>query len=193
MDIVSTIIISLIIGLIAGAGVNTDFILPVMACAAVVIYTTRNKVASASETPHQSGYSKQKIDPAENYFTWPERGEFDFTIVQEPGHQEAIRKLVEEAALNPGTKPDYKATNILTAYLIPDNDNIYDSNAVQVDIHNRTVGYLSRSDAYSFRHRLAIKNLSSQITICRAIIIRDNRVTGESPSYDVRLDIEPLI
>ncbi|MEK6735288.1 MAG: hypothetical protein AABY47_01855 [Pseudomonadota bacterium] len=36
--------------------------------------------------------------------------------------------------MNPGIEPDYKeATNILTAYLIPYNGNIYDSNAIQVD------------------------------------------------------------
>lgn len=193
MSIVSTIIISLILGLIAGASINPDFILPVTVCAAVILYANRNKIAAAVETPHQPGYSKQKIDPAESYFAWPELGKFDFTVVQEPSHREAVRKLVEETALNPEAEPGSTATNILTAYLVPDNDNIYDSNAIQVDIHNRTVGYLSRNDAYSFRHKLTVQNLSGQITTCRAIITRDNRATGKSSSYDVRLDMEPLV
>ena len=80
-------------------------------------------------------------------------------------------------------------TRILTAHLILDNDNPCDSNAVRIDINNRTVGYMNREQALSSRRRLDEKALANQITTCNAIITGNTEINGE---YGVKLDIAPF-
>jgi hypothetical protein len=119
----------------------------------------------------------------EAFFHWPSEGNFDFEIVGESNYQPAIAALVE------GTTPG----ETFTALLIPENENPYDKLAVRVEIDGRTVGYLSREDARSFRRRLSAKKLSGKATQCMASLIGgQTRLSGETLSYGVTLDIKPF-
>ena len=114
-------------------------------------------------------------------------GQFAFAIAAE-SFQGAIKQLLQENAITPDEDSALKA-HILIAHLIPDNDNSYDSNAVRIDVNNRTVGYLNREQALSFRRRLDEKALANQITTCYAIITESSE---ENEKNNVKLDIEPL-
>ena len=189
ISIFSILIYSLFIGLIAGAGVDKSYILPVALIAAVVLYANRNKIATENTVSPSSDNSQQAFNPAKNYYAWPELGQFAFELTGE-SCQGAIKQLEQENPTDPVEDSGSK-THILKAHLIPDNDNLYDSSAIRVDIHNRTVGYMNREQAASFHRRLDEKGLSSRITICNAIIT-GGEVNGEILDYGVKLDIEPF-
>lgn len=186
MSIFSILIYSLFLGLIVGAGVDKSHILPVALIAAVVLYVNRNKIA----TENIASQSDEVSNPAEHYYAWPELGQFAFELTGE-SCQGAIKQLAQENAIDPRENSGSKA-HILKAHLIPDNDNLYDSSAIRVDIHNRTVGYLNHEQARSFHRRLDEKGLPSQITTCNAIITGGGEVNGEILDYGVKLDIEPF-
>lgn len=183
-SILSILIYSLFLGLIAGAGVDKSHILPVAVIAAVVLYANRNKIATENIASQSDGVS----NPAENYYAWPELGQFAFELTGE-SHQSTIRQLMQENTIGPKENSGSKI-HIRTAYLIPDNDNSYDSSAIRVDIHHRTVGYLNRGQARSFHRRLDEKVLFNRITTCNAIITGGGEVNGKILDYSVKLDIE---
>lgn len=115
---------------------------------------------------------------------WPETGEFDFNIVGESHYQRNIAAIAGEHGPD---GPDV----ITTAHLIPESDNAYDNNAVRVDIEGRTVGYMSRDDAKSFRGRLRRNKMSNKPTTCKATIMGGHlMVNGEKASYGILLDIK---
>lgn len=177
MSIPAIIVLSLIFGLIAGAGVNNDVILPVAACTAAVLFVNRNKIAARASEPAAPD-PQPSIFPEENYHAWPEAGQFNHTVAGECYH-DAIKQLAQEEAIH---------TTVRKAYLIPEHDNPYDSKAVRIDINRRTVARLSPEESRSFRHRLAENELTDQITTCSAKIAAGE----ESGQYEIRLDIEPL-
>lgn len=186
LSILSILIFSLFIGLIAGAGVDKSHILPIALIAAIVLFATRNKIAAGDAATPSGDGSQQAINPTEAYYAWPELGEFTFAVAAE-SYQGAIHQLAQE--IDPDEDPDPKA-RILKAHLIPDNDNPYDSDAVRIDINNRTVGHLNRDQAHSFRRRLDEKGISNQITTCNVIITKNSEINDKTVSYGVRLDIE---
>lgn len=119
-------------------------------------------------------------------YTWPSLGDFAFEVVGESNYQNAITSIA-------GHHGDQPPTAIFKALLIPENNNEYDSSAIRVDIQSKTVGYMSRDDARSFRLRLGANKLQDQATFCNAIIIggfitRD----GDRAFYGVRLDLKPF-
>lgn len=117
---------------------------------------------------------------------WPARGDFDFDIVGESSYQEALKL----AAGDHGDRNDGIAC---TALLVPEDQNPYDNKAVRVDINNRTVGYLSRENARSYRRRLAGKKIGMAVTSCDALIVGGYILgTGERAMYGVKLDIKPF-
>lgn len=177
MSILAIVALSLISGLIIGAGVNADMILPVAACTAAVLFVNRNKIAArASE---QTPIDAQSCDlPVENCHTWPALNRFGHTVAGEC-YRDAINRLMPESSAG---------NTAWKAYLIPEHDNPYDSKAVRIDINRRTVARLSLEESRSFRHRLAENGLTDQITACNATI-----VSGENNArYTIHLDIEPL-
>lgn len=186
MSIFSILIYSLFLGLIVGAGVDKSHILPVALIAVVVLYVNRNKIA----TENIASQSDEVSNPAEHYYAWPELGQFAFELTGE-SCQGAVKQLAQENLTDPREDSGAKA-HILKAHLIPDNDNLYDSSTIRVDIHNRTVGYLNHEQALSFHRRLDEKGFSSQITTCSAIITGGGEVNGEILDYGVKLDIEPF-
>ena len=190
ISIFSILICSLFLGMIVGAGVDKSHILPVAFIAAVILYANRNKIAAESTASQSDDDSPQASNPAENYYAWPEPGQFAFELTA-ASYQGAIKQLMQENPSNPRKDSDSKI-NTLIAYLIPDNDNPYDSSAIRVDIHDRTVGLLNREQAHSFRCRLDERGLSNRITTCNAIITGGDEVNGKILDYGVRLDIEPF-
>ncbi|MBA3755801.1 MAG: hypothetical protein H0X02_06025 [Nitrosomonas sp.] len=186
LSILSILVYSLFLGLIVGAGVDKSHILPVALIAAVVLYANRNKIAAENI----ASQSDEVSNPAENYSAWPELGQFAFELTGE-SCQGAIKQLAQENLIDPREDSGSKV-HTLKAHLIPDNDNLYDSSVIRVDIHHRTVGYLNRGQAHSFHRRLDEKGLSSRITTCNAIITGGGEVNGEILDYGVKLDIEPF-
>ena len=180
MSLLSILVFSLIFGLMAGASVDKSHILPVALISAIILYISRDKIA-AREPPALSHVdARQNTDTASGYYAWPELGQFAFAVDGE-SFKGAINQLLQENAIAPGELK----THILTAHLIPDNDNPYDSNAVRVDINSRTVGYLNREQALSFRRRLDEMGLSNQITTCYAVI---EGISEANEKNDVKLD-----
>jgi hypothetical protein len=184
MSILSILILSLFIGLIAGAGVDRSHILPIALVSAVVLFINRKKIVAGQS----DNDAQQNIEPTEDYYAWPELGRFTFVVAAE-SYQSAIRQLIQKNAINPDEDSDPK-THILKAYLIPDSNNPYDSNAVRIDIDNRTIGHLNREQAHHFHQKLDEKKLSHQITTCNAVITIDNDANGKAINFGVRLDIE---
>jgi len=80
----------------------------------------------------------------------------------------------------------------LPARLILEDNNKYDPNAVRVEVEGRHVGYLSRSDAQTYRDGLLQLNLVEVIGQCTAKIrggyLKKN--TDEWAEYGVTLDID---
>jgi len=190
MSLLSILAFSLIFGLMAGASVDKSHILPVALITAIILYVSRDKIAARELKALSHADSQQNTNKANSYYAWPELGQFAFAVDGE-SFQSATKQLLQENAIAPDEYSALK-THILTAHLIPDNNNPSDSSAVRVDINSRTVGYFNREQALGFRNRLDEKGLSNQITTCSAIIKRCNDGNGKTPNYDVRLDIELL-
>ena len=187
MSLLSILVFSLIFGLMAGASVDKSHILPVALISAIILYISRDKIAAREPAALSHVDAQNSTNTASDYYAWPELGQFAFAIAAE-SFQGAIKQLLQENAITPDEDSALK-THILTAHLIPDNDNPYDSNAVRVDINSRTVGYLNREQALSFRSRLDEKGLANQITTCNAIITGTVEVNS---GYGVKLDIAPF-
>ncbi len=190
LSVLSILVLSLSIGLIAGAGVDKSHILPVACIAAIVLLVNRKKIPAGETATQAEDGSQPSLSVAAGNYAWPERGQFAVTVKGELC-QEEIKQLAQENAIDAKAGLDSKAY-ILRAYLIPTDDNPYDSSAVRVDINHRTVGYLNQEEARSFRRRLDEAKLSDQITTCNAIIIGGSEGDRKTFSYDVKLDMEPL-
>lgn len=190
LSILSVLVSSLFIGLIAGAGTDKSHILPVALIAAIVLFATRKKIAARDIATQSSNDLPQDLKPTEDYYAWPESGQFAFAVAAE-SYQGAIHQLAQKNAIGPDEGSDPKA-RILKAHLIPDNDNPYDSNAVRIDIDNRTIGHLNRDQARSFRRRLDEKGIPDQITTCNVVITKNGEINDKTVSYGVRLDIQPF-
>ncbi|MBY0498977.1 MAG: hypothetical protein K2P74_05085 [Nitrosomonas sp.] len=187
ISILALLIMSLFIGLIAGAGLDKFYILPIAIISAVILISNRNKIASAVQ-PEK--ISRQHIKPVENNYIWPESGQFACIIATAP-YQQVLQQLAQENAINPDENPITK-THILKAHLIIDNSNPFDSDVVHIDIAGHTVYYLNREESISFRRRLREKGVCNQIITCNAIISGSSETNKEPFRYTVKLDIEPF-
>ena len=190
LSLLQILSLSLILGFLAGTGAGKEAILPVTCLAAIIFYLNRYKIAAQQVAAPSKGSSQQNAHLPAGYFAWPASGKFAVEMTAK-SYQGAIQQLAQENDIDFDEVIDPNA-HILKAHLIPDNDNPYDSSAVRVDINNRTIGQFNREQANIFRRRLDEKGLSDQTTICDAIITRKKAVNGKTPSYTVKLDIEPL-
>lgn len=186
ISILSILVLSLFIGLIAGAGIDKSQIVPIALISAVILFINRHKIAASDATPWPKN-NEQQHNAASTYI-WPERGQFACAISAEP-YQGTLQQLLQENIINSDDGSDPMA-HILQAQLIPDNSNPYDSEVVRISIHNRSVGYLSRKQAHNFLRILNEKRLSNQITLCNAIITKNDATNNKKPGYGVKLDIE---
>jgi hypothetical protein len=77
-----------------------------------------------------------------------------------------------------------------TATLVLENTNVYDANAVRVEVAGRKVGHLSRQDAVVFRERYAPSGVDGTAFSCNATMI--GRLTDDRALIGVVLDIPAL-
>lgn len=112
----------------------------------------------------------------EHLHLWEETGNarIHFEVVGESNYQHNISPLEDR--------------DDLIAVLVPEKNNPYDKNAVRVEIDRKTVGYLSRDDAVSFRGKLKRKSMTGQATKCKAYITGGHMKNGQKMSYGVELD-----
>ena len=177
MSIPAILLVSLSIGLIAGAGIHGMMILPVAGCAAIVLFINRNKIA-AQELAQKPRNTNQYIVPEGNYYAWPEMNRFAYLVTDE-SYSKEIQHLTHEGM------------DSLKAFLIPEDSNPYDSNAVRIVMNQRTVGFLNREESRSFRRRLVENGIAKQITTCRAKIINYPESDRDNTRYELHLDIIP--
>jgi hypothetical protein len=113
---------------------------------------------------------------------WPALGRFEFPVVGESNYQSAIQSIAET-----------NASEQCLALIVPEDNNKFDQLAVRIDIQNKTVGYMSKDDARSFRKLLSKKKISGKVTSCDATITGGFVLKDESKaSYGVTLDIKPF-
>jgi hypothetical protein len=126
------------------------------------------------------GLKGDAASSAESVYRWPSLGRFEFEVVGESNYQSAIKSIAASSAQ-------------CLASIVPEDNNKFDQLAVRIDIQNKTVGYMSKDGARSFRKLLSSKKISGKVTSCDAAIIggfvlRD----GSKASYGVTLDIKPF-
>ena len=166
--------LSTVIGILATLAVVWLFVRPSK--------SEQREMAARATTPTQ-GSSDQTVGET---FHWPKLGDFDFEVVGELNYQKTLATLA-------GAHGDRSAGLECVAYLVPEDDNRHDPKAVAVQISGRTVGYLSREDARTFRRRLGQKGLGGRISSCDACIVGGGtRKSGEKLFYGVRLDVKPF-
>ncbi|MFQ5507926.1 MAG: HIRAN domain-containing protein [Leptospirillia bacterium] len=79
---------------------------------------------------------------------------------------------------------------IVEVYLVPENDNPHDDQAVRVYVRDKTVGYLSRELARSYRKRLAEAGYPGSPATCAAMIVGGwDRGGSDRGHFGVKLDL----
>ncbi|GKS70142.1 hypothetical protein W03_21460 [Nitrosomonas sp. PY1] len=191
MSLLAILGLSLSMGLIAGAGINETFIIPVTVCAAAILYFSKNKIAN-QEVSWQGSQRMDHcvtIDQTKTYFAWPERKKFDCGVSGEL-YSDDIHQLIHDIQTNHESfqirSEGHVEVFLLTAHLIP-----CDSN-VQILVRNRILGVFTQEDSETFRLRLKKQNVQQQITTCQAIIQKNVLVEEEALIFRVLLDIEPF-
>lgn len=189
LGILPILIISLFVGLIAGAGMDKSHILPVATVIAIILFIKRKTIIAEDAAASTGNEAEIAERTTESVYVWPKLGQFAFSVASE-SFQSAISQLVQEN-IDRDVNSVIK-TDILKAQLIPESDNPYDSNAVRIDIKNRSVGYLNRDQAIRFRRRLDELGFSNQVTSCNAVIVKNEKINVNKSVYDVKLDIVPF-
>lgn len=84
-------------------------------------------------------------------------------------------------------------TVTINAYLVLENSNPHDANAVRVEIDDALIGYLSRENAARYRADLAAAGTPDATLQCNARIVGGfETANGERASFGVRLDLPPM-
>lgn len=113
----------------------------------------------------------------------PGPGTYEFDIVGESKYQGALEAIC-------GGRTEDSAEHVTEAVLYLEDSNPHDNLAVRVDIDGRTVGYLSRKDARSYRQQL--KQLGHDRLVCRcdAMVVGGWRRSRTDQGYfGVKLDL----
>lgn len=110
-------------------------------------------------------------------------GTYEFDIVGESHYQDVLEAIC-------GGRTEDSAEHLVEAVLHLEDSNPHDNLAVRVDIDGRTVGYLSRKDARSYRKQL--KQLGHERLLCKC----DAKVVGgwqrsrtDQGHFGVKLDL----
>lgn len=107
---------------------------------------------------------------------------FAFDIVGERAYQESLEAVC-------GGRCEDGVEHDCVAVLWPDPENPHDPNAVKVQIDGRTVGYLTRDDALTFRETMARYGVDTPAS-CDALVVGgwDGGARG-SGAFGVKLDL----
>lgn len=116
------------------------------------------------------------------YGHWESTGTFNIAVVGTSHHRSEIASIAQNPL-------GINALVVCIAYLVPDNQNPHDLNAVRVVIEGQTVGYLSRD--FAKRYRLWISGLPGHIQqVSVAAAITNGLQTGDKAyEYTIELDI----
>jgi len=110
-------------------------------------------------------------------------GTYDVDVVGESHYQDALENVC-------GGRTEDSQRLQVEAFLVPENDNPYDSKAVCVHIQDQIVGYLDRETARSFREEMAENGMTGVAAKCNAIIVGGwDRGGGDRGHFGVKLDL----
>lgn len=140
----------------------------------------KTKAKTTTTTKAKASTTKPRITSTGGLFAWPELGEFKFEVEEDARFQNALVSLANGSA---------KAKAVVTANLVPEDNNPDDDRSVRIDINDTTVGYMRRDNARSFRRRLSAKKMKDQTTACGAIVTSRG---GQNKVYSVFLDLKPF-
>jgi hypothetical protein len=113
----------------------------------------------------------------------PGPGTYEFDIVGESKYQDVLEAIC-------GGRNEDSAEHITEAVLYLEDSNPYDNLAVRVDIDGRTVGYLSRKDARSYRQQLKQLGHGRIVCKCDAMVVGGwRRSRTDQGHFGVKLDL----
>lgn len=137
-------------------------------------------VASAEKIPSDS--APRKGIPATVRIV--QEGSCDFDVVGESSYQRELAQIA-------GPAPDEGHEFPVTVWLICQDNNPHDRNAVAVVVQEKTVGYLSREDAKEYRESLREETDSLPSAITAGLIVGGGikRKTGERMHLGIRIDL----
>lgn len=123
-----------------------------------------------------------KTPPTPKLYNLPTNGGYDLEIVGEASFQDNLLAICGRKTKNGHNKKTI-------AYLILENNNPVDKNAVRIDTEGKTVGYLSRAVAIKYRDYLKHHGLGDIIGTCPAVIKGGwDRGNGDTGHFGVWLD-----
>ncbi len=110
-------------------------------------------------------------------------GTYDVDVVGESHYQDALESIC-------GGRSEESQRLVVEAFLIPEDDNPHDSEAVRIYIQDETVGYLDRETARSYRKQMTEVGMSGVAAKCNAIIVGGwDRGGGDRGHFGVKLDL----
>lgn len=110
-------------------------------------------------------------------------GRFHIAVVGESRYLQAFQHIF-------GPRTSDGIDQECDAHLVLEDDNPFDDHAVRVDIEGRTIGYLSRADARTYRTWLAVKSRANDARCCRALVRGGwDRGGDDVGDYGVSLDL----
>jgi len=113
----------------------------------------------------------------------PGPGTYGFDIVGESHYQQALEEIC-------GGRTEDGAKHKTEAVLYLEDSNPHDNQAVRVDIEGKTVGYLARSDARSYRKQLKAMGHEGITCKCDAMVVGGwQRSKSDTGSFGVKLDL----
>lgn len=129
------------------------------------------------------------------HFQSPSDFPYPTEIVGENSYQKNIRDVVMYKDMVDSDDMEHRDTQ-LTATLILEDNNKYDpGNAVRVEIDGKTVGYLSKEDAFTYRKSLAKKELTNVVAMCPAVAFGKREEEGKMMKFGIWLgmDVRQLV
>ncbi len=124
---------------------------------------------------------KVKTPTTPKLYNLPTNGGYDLEIVGEASFQNNLLAICGRKTKNGHNKKTI-------AYLILEDTNPVDKNAVRIDAEGKTVGYLSRAVAIKYRDYLKQHGLSNIIGTCPAVVKGGWERDGDSGHFGVWLD-----
>lgn len=112
-------------------------------------------------------------------------GNFEIEVVGESHYQPALESIC-------GRRTRDGAQKYVQATLLLEDQNIHDSHAVRIDVEGRTVGYLPRDTARSYRKRIREAGHPRLIGHCNAVIRGGwDRGPADRGYFGIWLDLPP--
>ena len=110
-------------------------------------------------------------------------GTYNVDVVGESHYQKALESIC-------GGRTENSQRLVVEAFLVLEDDNPHDSKAVRIFIQGKTVGYLDRETARSFRKQIGGTRMTGVAAKCSAIIVGGwDRGGGDRGYFGVKLDL----